>query len=230
MPGPRAARNLQMPHPRDWQGGQIPRSSPGGGVLGAAGIDWYITAICLQHVNGKFKSMFGTPVDCFFPTFKGSNMVRVIKGKILYKCSEGKQKLLRVSGRFELSRVRVTEGKITVNVWRKSRGNRFWFELARVRVIGSQPYHQIWEHLATVRTLTQRSHFVCVFCNLFCALLYCLFTCYCWCFFCLLFVLSLGVWMLNSAPFLERTVRPGNFSARKTVLNLPCLHSRSKFQ
>ena len=31
-----------------------------------------------------------------------------------------KQKLLRVSGRFELSRVRVTEIKIIVNVWRKS--------------------------------------------------------------------------------------------------------------
>ena len=29
---------------------------------------------------------------------------------------EGKQKLLRFRGRFELSRVRVTEGKITVNV------------------------------------------------------------------------------------------------------------------
>ena len=30
-----------------------------------------------------------------------------------------------------MSRVRVTEGKITVNVGRKSRGNRFWSELAR---------------------------------------------------------------------------------------------------
>ena len=30
MPGPRAVKNLQMPHPRDRQGGQIPRSSPGG--------------------------------------------------------------------------------------------------------------------------------------------------------------------------------------------------------
>ena len=30
-----------------------------------------------------------------------------------------------------ISRVPVTEGKITVNVWRKSRGNRVWFELAR---------------------------------------------------------------------------------------------------
>lgn len=41
--------------------------------------------------------------------------------------------LLRVSGRFEvfeLSRVRVTGGKITVNVWRKSRGYRFLFESA----------------------------------------------------------------------------------------------------
>ena len=42
-------------------------------------------------------------------------MVRVIEGKIIWKLPEGKQKLLRVSGRFELSRVRVTEGKITVN-------------------------------------------------------------------------------------------------------------------
>ena len=32
---------------------------------------------------------------------------------------------------FELSRVRVTEGKITVNVGRKTSGNRLWFELAR---------------------------------------------------------------------------------------------------
>ena len=30
------------------------------------------------------------------------------------------------------------EGKITVNVRGKSRGNRLWFEFARVRVIGSQ--------------------------------------------------------------------------------------------
>ena len=31
MPGPRAAQNLQMPYPRDWQGKQMPRSSPGRG-------------------------------------------------------------------------------------------------------------------------------------------------------------------------------------------------------
>ena len=31
MPGPRAVQNLQMPHSRDRQGGQMPRSSPGGG-------------------------------------------------------------------------------------------------------------------------------------------------------------------------------------------------------
>ena len=40
-------------------------------------------------------------------------MVQVIKGKIIWKRSEGET---QVSGRFELSRVRVTEGKITVNV------------------------------------------------------------------------------------------------------------------
>ena len=30
MPGPRAVQNLQMPHPRDWHGGKMPRSGPGG--------------------------------------------------------------------------------------------------------------------------------------------------------------------------------------------------------
>ena len=49
-------------------------------------------------------------------------------------------KITSVSGRFELARVRVTEGKITVNVRRKSKGNRLWFELARVRAIESQLY------------------------------------------------------------------------------------------
>ena len=34
--------------------------------------------------------------------------------------------------------VRISEGKIIVDVWRKSRGNRFWFELARVRVFRSR--------------------------------------------------------------------------------------------
>ena len=33
---------------------------------------------------------------------------------------------------FELSMVRVTEGKITVNVSQKYRGNRLWFELSGV--------------------------------------------------------------------------------------------------
>ena len=34
MPGPRVVQNLQMPHPRDWQGGRMPRSGPGGGGEG----------------------------------------------------------------------------------------------------------------------------------------------------------------------------------------------------
>ena len=33
-----------------------------------------------------------------------------------------------------------------VNVWRKSRGNRFWFELARVQVIRSQLYFKQNSH------------------------------------------------------------------------------------
>lgn len=43
----------------------------------------------------------------------------------------------------KLWRVRVTDGKSTVNVRRKSRGNRLWFELVTVRVIGSQLYCEI---------------------------------------------------------------------------------------
>ena len=58
--------------------------------------------------------MSWTSVHGFFPDLsRAYNMVRVIKGKIIWKRSEGET---RVSGRFELSRVRVTEGKITVNV------------------------------------------------------------------------------------------------------------------
>ena len=55
------------------------------------------------------NSLFRTPVHGDF--LRAQTMVRVIEGKIVYKGSEGKQKLLRVSGKFELSRV-----KITVNV------------------------------------------------------------------------------------------------------------------
>ena len=48
MPSPRAGQNLQMPHPRDWKGRQLPRSSPGGGDwLGAAGIEWLIIKLLL---------------------------------------------------------------------------------------------------------------------------------------------------------------------------------------
>jgi len=36
---PRAVQNLQMPHPRDWQGGQMPRSSLGGGEGGWAQLE-----------------------------------------------------------------------------------------------------------------------------------------------------------------------------------------------
>ena len=74
-------------------------------------------------------------------SYQGSNYIEMIWGK---------QKLLRVSGRFELSRVQVTDGKIRVicmtQIQRKSilvRVIRGRFELARVRVIGSQLYSPI---------------------------------------------------------------------------------------
>ena len=77
------------------------------------------------------NSMLRRQHTVFSRFLRAQNMVRVIEGKIIWKWSEGKQKLLQVSGSFELSRVQVSEGKITVNVWWKSRGNRFWFELAQ---------------------------------------------------------------------------------------------------
>jgi len=53
-----------------------------------------------------------------------TNKVRVIEGKIIKKMTWRERNLLRVRGRFELSRVRVVEGKLTVNVWSKTRGNQ----------------------------------------------------------------------------------------------------------
>ena len=51
--------------------------------------------------------------NLFSPDFWSTqNMVQVIGGKIVLKWSEEKQKLLRVSRRFELLRVRVTDGTI----------------------------------------------------------------------------------------------------------------------
>ena len=71
--------------------------------------------------------MFWMTEHCPFPNFlSAQNMVQVIEGKIIWKWSQGKQKLLRVSGRFELLRVKLQY----LNVLRKSRGNRFWFKLA----------------------------------------------------------------------------------------------------
>ena len=60
MPGPRAVQHLQMPHPRDLQGGQMPG---GGGGLGAGGIDWCIkqemlNLIDLSYFLAMIKDMY----------------------------------------------------------------------------------------------------------------------------------------------------------------------------
>ena len=111
---------------------RISRSTPPGAVWNR-----FVTNIISLHYaynmsmgNSKFNVSDASSLYIAY-FLRAQNMVQVIEGKIIYKWSAGKQKLLRFSGRFELSRVRVTEGKITVNVWQKSRGNRFWFELAR---------------------------------------------------------------------------------------------------
>ena len=53
------------------------------------------------------NSMLRRQHTVFSRFLRAQNMVRVIEGKIIWKWSEGKQKLLQVSGSFELSRVRV---------------------------------------------------------------------------------------------------------------------------
>ena len=55
MPGPGTAQNLQMPNPRDWQGGQLNAPQQPGRRLGAVGIDW-----CINHTK---KNVFGIPTE-----------------------------------------------------------------------------------------------------------------------------------------------------------------------
>ena len=75
--------------------------------------------------NPKFNVSYAS--RRLFPDFlRTENMVRVIEGKLYRKWPDW----IELTGVREFLRVRVTEGKITVNVWRKSRGNRVWFELA----------------------------------------------------------------------------------------------------
>ena len=57
--------------------------------------------------------MFRTPIDGFFPDFlTAQNMVRVIEGKIIIIEND----LRGNKNWFELAGVRVTEGKVKVNV------------------------------------------------------------------------------------------------------------------
>ena len=79
MPGPWAVQNLQIPHPRDSQGGQLPRSAVarggGRGVLGAAGID-----CCIMHMAGYFQviSFLILPVFNFVILFKKGQLSYVM--------------------------------------------------------------------------------------------------------------------------------------------------------
>ena len=67
-------------------------------------------------------------------------LFELLRVKLYRNDLKGKKNKLLISGRYKLSRVRVTEGKITFNVLGKSTLVRvsMRFELAMVRVIGSQ--------------------------------------------------------------------------------------------
>ena len=77
MPGSRAVQNLQMPHPRDWQGGQMPRSSPGGG-------GWAQVQL-IDALSEKYKTSLE-----MFKTFYSSSDWRMICFYSNIGCSESK--------------------------------------------------------------------------------------------------------------------------------------------
>ena len=86
-------------------------------------------------VNG-FTSAVEILTENLKPIFIPSVLSRVkLYGSVL-SLLKGNKNYFELEGAlsyrgFELPRVRVTEGKITVNVRRKSRGNRFWFKFAQ---------------------------------------------------------------------------------------------------
>ena len=64
MPVPRAEQNLQMPHLRDWQGGQTPRRSPGGG--GGGGLELTDVLLHFQQTCELYSSKAAFSI-AFFP-------------------------------------------------------------------------------------------------------------------------------------------------------------------
>ena len=88
----------------------------------------------------KINSIFLSTVLYFLLGTSWKTCFELSRVKLYRKWHEGIWKLVQVSGRFELLRVRVTKGKITVNLWTKSTGNWCWFELARVRVSEGSSY------------------------------------------------------------------------------------------
>ena len=93
-----------------------------------------LLTISLPHVNGQFKIQcfsFRTQVHCFSGFYGLKTWLKLPRVKLYRNELRGNKKHCE---RFELSRVRFTEGKIIVNVWGNSRGNRFWFEVAQGEV------------------------------------------------------------------------------------------------
>ena len=89
------------------------------------------------------SSMFRTPVHCFFPTFIHAlrkTWFELSRVEICRNDLRENKNYFELAGGSSYQGARVTEGKITIKVQRKSVGNRFWFELARARVMGGRLY------------------------------------------------------------------------------------------
>ena len=86
-----------------------------------------------------YNTSMGNSIQCFrrqytvFPpdVLRLKTWFKLSRVKLYRNDLWGNKNYFWLAGDSSLSRVRVTEGNITVNVWRKSRGNRFWFELTR---------------------------------------------------------------------------------------------------
>ena len=102
----------------------------------------------LKKLKDKKYTVVLQEVQCFglqFTTFLSTcqalkTCFELSRVKLRRNDLKGKQKLLRVNGRFHLSRVRVTGSKITVNVWRKSREMEVVSSQREVRVSKGSSY------------------------------------------------------------------------------------------
>ena len=95
-------------------------------------VDWSFL-FCCSNVSD-----FSKPLFSFFLDLSHASYILLKHGFKLWRVEFYWIDLKRNKNYYELLRVRVAEGKITVKAWRKSSGNWLWFKLVKVQVIRSR--------------------------------------------------------------------------------------------